>query len=300
MAESSRFWVTNATGDGPGGGYTQQQFYDFMRKVFLTDQEATRGVVFGEQGALACTGTASPIAVSAGSAIVYGFFYENTASVNLTVTTPSVGTTGGRVILRAGWTAQTVRLVAVRNTDGTIAIPALTQSAGTTWEISLATFTITTGGVITLTDDRKYLELGGKVIPDGVETASIKDANVTTAKIANLNVTQGLLAIGASKVTGRQGGSASNWDTIGSSNYTPTTVRIQAGAGQTSAGATVTTNFPVAFSNVPLVFVCAVWETGEGHYIQITPAADSFTIDAFTDADARLSIKYNWLAIGPE
>jgi hypothetical protein len=197
MAESSRFWTTNATGDGPVGGYTQQQFYDFMRKVFITDQEATRGVVFGEQGALACTGTASPIAVAAGSAIVYGFFYESTASVNLTVTTPAVGTTGGRVILRAGWSAQTVRLVAVRNTDGQIAIPTLTQSAGSTWEISLATFTITTGGVIALTDDRKYLEIGSKVIPDGVETLSIKDANVTLAKMASGSVDSSQVVAGA-------------------------------------------------------------------------------------------------------
>lgn len=197
MAESSRFWTTNATGDGPVGGYTQQQFYDFMRKVFITDQEQTRGVVLGEQGALACTGTASPIAVAAGSAIVYGFFYENTASVNLTVTTPTVGTTGGRVILRAGWTAQTVRLVAVRNTDGQIAIPALTQSAGSTWEISLATFTITTGGVIALTDDRKYLEIGSKVIQDGVETLSIKDANVTNAKMAANSVDSAQIVAGA-------------------------------------------------------------------------------------------------------
>lgn len=339
MAESSRFWTTNATGDGPVGGYTQQQFYDFMRKVFITDQEATRGVVLGEQGGLACSGTASPIAVAAGSAIVYGFFYESTASVNLTVTTPSVGTTGGRVILRAGWSAQTVRLVAVRNTDGQIAIPALTQSAGSTWEISLYTFTITTGGVITLTDDRKYLEIGSKVIQDGVETASIKDANVTLAKmaansvdssqivagavdlahmsassvdssqivngavdtvhVAALNITQGLLAAGASKVTNRQGEAAGNWGTPGHTDYAPASVKIQCGSHTASIG-TASVTFPVAFSYTPVVFLTPLGIGGNIAQLG-TITASAFDYEVFHHDGTQLGdITIYWLAIGPE
>jgi len=180
MAESSRFWTTSGTGDGPAGGYTAAQFYDFVRKMLIGDQHASEGVLKGESNELAVTGAASPLAVNTGSAIVYGFFYENTASVNLTVTTPVVGTTGGHVILRVNWAAQTVRLVAVRNTDGVAAIPSLTQTAGTTWEIRLATFTITTGGVITLTDARTYCHFSTEII-----AAMIQDSTITPAKLAN-------------------------------------------------------------------------------------------------------------------
>ena len=49
---------------------------------------------------------------------------------------------------RADWAAQTVRAVVVLNTDGVADPPALTQTSGTTYEINLATFTITTEGEI--------------------------------------------------------------------------------------------------------------------------------------------------------
>src|SRR5512139_978715 len=153
MTESSRFWNTNNIGDGPTGGFDRDAIAAWLRNIWA---QGGSGVLRGVLNELAATGTASPIAVNTGAAIVYGLYYWNTASVNLTVTTPSGGTTGLRVILRASWSAQTVRLVAVRNTDGVAAIPALTQTPGTTYEISLATGTITTGGVITLTDDRSY------------------------------------------------------------------------------------------------------------------------------------------------
>lgn len=153
MTESSKFWNTNNIGDGPTAGFDRDAVAGWLRNIFA---RGGSGVLRGVLNELAVTGTASPIAVNTGSAIVYGLYYWNTASVNLTVTTPSVGTTGGHVILRASWSAQTVRLAAVRNTDGVAAIPSLTQTPGTTYEIRLATFTITTGGVITLTDARSY------------------------------------------------------------------------------------------------------------------------------------------------
>jgi hypothetical protein len=155
MTETSRFWNTNNVGDGPTAGFDRDAVAQWLRHVWA--KGGAGGVLRGVLNELAVTGSSSPLAVNTGSAIVYGLYYWNTASVNLTVTTPSVGTTGGHVILRVSWSAQTVRLVAVRNTDGTAAIPALTQTPGTTYEIRLATFTITTGGVITLTDARTYV-----------------------------------------------------------------------------------------------------------------------------------------------
>src|SRR5215212_5870610 len=175
MAQKSFPWTGNATGDGTAGGYTALEWGEIWRKAFLGGGEASQGVCKGSDNELACTGTATPIAVNTGCAFVYGKFYQNTASVNLAVTTPVVNITGGHVVLQLDWTAQTVRLVATRNTDGVAATPSLTQSTSTTWEIRLATFTITTGGVITLTDARAYVHMSQRVA-----TANIDDAAVTT------------------------------------------------------------------------------------------------------------------------
>jgi len=198
MAEVSRFWTTNGTGDGPAGGYTAQQFYDFLRRLLITDQEASQGVIFSDRNQLACTGSATPIAVNTGSAIVHGFWYENTSSLNLAVTTPTIGTTGGRVNLKADWTAQTVRAVVNRNADGNAAIPALTQTAGSVWEVPLYTFSITTGGVITLTDARGYVAIGSKLQANAVDMAAIQDTAVNYAKIQNM---AGLTVLGRSTNT---------------------------------------------------------------------------------------------------
>lgn len=142
MAESSRFFNSNGVGDGGASGYTRAQIASWMKAVFGA------GILKGIGSELVVSGTASPLSVATGAAIVDGLFYENSAALNKTVTTPSEGTTGGRIVLRADWAAQTVRAVVVLNTDGVADPPALTQTSGTTYEINLATFTITTGGEI--------------------------------------------------------------------------------------------------------------------------------------------------------
>lgn len=163
MAEKSLFWYTNGftgdTGDG-AAPYTQEEFRLFNH-AWAAKNQANVGVFPGVLNELAVTGSSSPLSVDTGRAVVYGFPYWADSSVSVAVSTPSVGTTGGRVVLRANWTAQTVRAVAVLNTDGTATIPSLTQSAGSTWDMPLATFTITTGGTITLTDAREWA-LSGK------------------------------------------------------------------------------------------------------------------------------------------
>lgn len=198
MAERSRFWTTNNTGDGPSSGYSTSDWEKIVRHWFNGGDEANGGVLFGVGSLLAVSGASSPLSLAAGAAIVYGKYYENDAALNLAITTPVVGVTGFRVVLRVNWAAQTVRAFAVRNTDGLSAIPALTQSAGTTWEISLATGTIATNGAITLTDTRKFIKYSTKIYADqldsGVADGStleyaagslrVKDAGITAAKLA--------------------------------------------------------------------------------------------------------------------
>lgn len=163
MTESSRFWTTDGTGDGPTGGYTAEQMYALLRKVFVTDQAASQGVLKGVDNELALSGAASPLSLASGAAIAYGLFYENTSPLALPVTSPVVGTTGGRVNLKVDWTAQTVRADVSMSPDGTAAIPALTQTPGSVWELPLYTFTITIAGTITLTDARTFARYASQI-----------------------------------------------------------------------------------------------------------------------------------------
>lgn len=150
MSEKSLYWFTDGFTGSVGDGaapYTQeeQRLYDH---ALLAANEADGGVWSEILNELAVSGVASPLAVATGRASVYGFPYWNDASLNLAVTTPGIGDTGGRIVLRANWAAQTVRALVVLNTDGNASIPALTQVANTTWDIPLATFVIDTSGDI--------------------------------------------------------------------------------------------------------------------------------------------------------
>lgn len=279
MAEDSLLWTTTAgTGDGAIGGYTQQNWLDLHRYIFNPDLEATAGVLPRKGNTLACTGTASPVAVNTGAAFVYGFFYKNTASLNLTVSTPTLGTTGFRVVLRASWAAQTVRAAILSSANGVAAIPAVTQSAGTTWEITLATGQITNGGVITLTDARVYLnpafnvstamledssvtsaKLAAAVAGNGLaggagtalavnvdnssieinaDTLRVKDGGITLAKHGLASVDDTIVGNRVLQVRRRQGGNATNWSIPGVVTYTLTTVRLQTGTINWSGAAT--------------------------------------------------------------
>jgi hypothetical protein len=212
MAESSRFWATNATGDGIVTGFTVTHWQNFILKLFEGGDEVNGAVLRGVGSALLCTGAASPITVPTGAAIGYGYFYENDANVTHVVSTPLVGTTGGHIVLETNWAAQTVRTKMYTNTDGIGTPPALTQTAGTLWQTRLCTFTITTGGVITLTDARALAHFSTEIttamlrdlnvttvkLADlAVSTAKIADSAVTTAKLLDANVTAAKLAAGA-------------------------------------------------------------------------------------------------------
>lgn len=204
MTQFSMFWTTTpaaaAVGDG-SAPYTTTNWFDFLRRTLINDN-TTQGVIAGFLNDLAVTGAASPLSVNTGAAVVYGIPYQNDASVSLTVATPVVGNTGGHVILRADWAAQTVRLVAVRNTDGNAATPTLTQVAGTTWEVRLATFIITTLGVITLTDAREYCRFNTSLIHrrQGGDLADWADGGSTNYRIGPLRIQVGVAIWGGLRI----------------------------------------------------------------------------------------------------
>lgn len=173
MSESSFWWTTNDTGDGPLAGYTSGQVTRVWR--LFTNTTNRGGVSPVDNNLLEVTFAAGEAFVDTGAAIVYGYGYENTSTKAIAVPTPGASTRIDIIALRVDWAAQTVRAVRVPGTEGA-GVPSLTQSAGTTWEIPLAEVSITTGGVGTVTDRREWLTLVG-------------DAAITAAKIADGAVT---------------------------------------------------------------------------------------------------------------
>jgi hypothetical protein len=170
MAESSILWTTDGTGDGTNSGYTMAQLTEWMRLLVGINSTNLSGVAQDYLNELAVTGTSSPVAVNTGGAIVYGFPYFNSASVNVVVATPSVSTRVDVVVLEVDWTAQTVRIGLQAGTEGA-GVPALTQTPSTTWQMPLANASITTGGVITLTDRRQWINAVGVGAVDSEEIA---------------------------------------------------------------------------------------------------------------------------------
>jgi len=196
MAERSMLWTTNGTGHGVASGYASDRWQAFVKKLFTSDQAASACVLNGVDNELAVSGTASPVSVAAGAAIDHSFFYENDAPLNLAVATPSVGTTGGAVVLEANWAAQTVTAKAIRNTDGVAAIPTPTQVANTTWQVQIATFIITVGGVITLTDVRKRAKFSNHVYANSFDSSAVDNSTIA--------LSGGALQVKASGVTATQ------------------------------------------------------------------------------------------------
>jgi hypothetical protein len=152
MTEISRPWGGTVTGDA--GPYTDDHWSDMFRILFTQDR-ATQCVINTWRGELAVTGTASPVSVAAGGALVDGKFYDSDAVETVVIPTPSGSTRIDRIVLRKDFSAQTVRITRIAGTEGAGA-PAITQTDGTTWDVKLAQCSITTGGVITVTDERVF------------------------------------------------------------------------------------------------------------------------------------------------
>jgi trimeric autotransporter adhesin len=194
-AEYSRLWGTTGVGDGAAGGYTADQLFEIYRFLFTGAVGTNRGGVAPDYGSkLAVSGSTSPVAVADGAALSYGIPYANTTPVNVTIPTPTTATRIDRVVLRASWAAQTVRITRIAGVEGAGTPPNLQQSAGVTWDIPLAQVSINTAGVMTITDERQYLQGLGD---GGVGTAKLAAAAVTTAKLADGAVTTAKLADGA-------------------------------------------------------------------------------------------------------
>jgi hypothetical protein len=96
---------------------------------------------------------------------------------------------------------------------------------------------------------------------------------------------------------GRQGGSATDWTTAGTTHYeTGISIRIQCGSIQSVGESNASVTFPVAFSQKPLVFITPGESMSTWDLFLDNISASGFTIvDTSPVAPAVF-----WLAIGPK
>lgn len=168
MVERSIPWTGSTVGDA--GPYSNEDWQAVWRSML--GRSANVGVLAQRLNELAVAGATSPVSVATGEALVHGTWYQNDASENVAIPTPGSATRVDRVVLRKNWTAQTVRITRIAGTEGGGA-PSLVQSDGVTWDVPLAQVSITTGGAITLTDEREFIfDPAGSVNPADVTRAT--------------------------------------------------------------------------------------------------------------------------------
>lgn len=162
MPEQSRFWDGTATGDATQAPYDAgTAFSQVLTALTAADRLANKGGVIStsDLNALVPSVSASALVIGTGRALVYGTWYERTGNISagFPIPTPVTSTRIDRAVVRKSWAAETARLVYLSGVEGG-AEPALVQSVGATWDIPVASVSITTGGVITLTDERQFLD----------------------------------------------------------------------------------------------------------------------------------------------
>lgn len=155
----------------------------------------------------------------------------------------------------------------------------------------------------------------------GIAAVNLATDAVTTAKIADLNVTAGKLASNAvttAKVTddavtsakleyglvrNRQGGASgdASWQTAGTTTTATDakSVFTQAGAVDGNAASDVTVTFPSAFNQVPIVVACVCSASTANCYVVVaTESATNFTFRCIDAGGIQRAERVNWFAIG--
>lgn len=151
--QDSRPWNGITTGDaGPYSDTDWQQLYQYIIGWGAT--RANVGVFLGSGTqpndglkVQAQTVPSTSVDVLAGSALVQGIAYINTATVSFVIAANASGNPRiDTIILQADYALQTVRLVVLQGTPAASpAVPTLTQSANVLWEIPLADIAVANG-----------------------------------------------------------------------------------------------------------------------------------------------------------
>ncbi len=166
MAEVSRPWSGIVTGDA--GPYSDDQWTDAW-KTLLAPVIASQGVFRDQLNdlILSLPLTPSPVTVETGRALVNGIWYESNVNVSVAIPTPAGNPRVDRIVLRADWALQTVRLTRIAGAEAASPVPpALVQIDGTTWDLPLWQVRITVGAATSVErDEREFI---GQYVPTGV------------------------------------------------------------------------------------------------------------------------------------
>ncbi len=182
MAEKALFFTTGGAGDG-ASTYTEGEWTALWRELLCYD-EAAEGLCIASlryPTPLEVSAGVGKVTVAAGRAVTYGYMYWNTAPVDVAIPTPVGATRIDRIVLRVLYASgtRTVRITRLPGVEGGAA-PEIEQDPGTTtWDIKLAQVSVTTGGVITVTNERVYLHPNWMVA-----TRNLDDGAVTAEKLA--------------------------------------------------------------------------------------------------------------------
>lgn len=218
------------------------------------------------------------LTIASGAVTVTANFYRvdtqsDASTDDLDTITAGTGVADGHVlILRPENTARTV--VIKHNTGNIYCANDVDQILDDAYDMALLVYD---------SNLTKWLAIG-TVAPLGVLTASLGANSVDDTKAGDR----------MPQFYRRQGGSSSDWSSTGTTDYTPTAVRMQGGSVTIPAGGSVVVTFPTAFSNVPLVYATPTSSTAS----PIRAAATSTTVTLSHAIGSGITV--NWLAIGPE
>ncbi len=198
MTQDSAFWTTGGAGDGTDT-YTRSDWSNFLKVLAAClDDE---GVAPAYLNALAPSTTGVNNArIATGGALVDGKLYYTDANVD-TVIPSAVG--GGntridRIVLRADWTAQTVRVTKIAGTDAASpTAPAITQSSGTTYDIKLCQALVNTSGTVTITDERTFARPGAMSLANALAYSFVNAAGTAIKPAVQLNSSNQLVIFSA-------------------------------------------------------------------------------------------------------
>jgi hypothetical protein len=136
--------------------YAAETFDTIFEELHVGLGADAQCVLRGVANELSASGATSPVVVATGAAFAKGKYRRWTGTTNVAIATPAVSTRVDRIVVAVDFAAKTVEIATHAGAEGA-GVPALTQIDGTLWEVPLWQASITTGGVITLTDDRTFL-----------------------------------------------------------------------------------------------------------------------------------------------
>lgn len=171
---------------------------------------------------------------------------------------------------------------------------------GTHSDITADTIVVADGGTLDVDTINEATAANGVTI-DGL---NVKDSKlVTSNSVVTSNVTADAITdakLVYGKVRSRQGGSATNWGTSGTTtyDYSATDVFVQCGSIAVTTDNFVVT-FPTAFNQIPIVMATVASAAGANAWVECTTkSATTATFRVVNSGGVITSETISWMAIG--